>query len=91
MRFWKDKGIPHATPVPIFGNTTKSTCLMEPFSDTIKKMYNEFENERQVNRKYLSIITVFILAQLYFVIDILECSSLLILLCVSAIWNSSNN
>lgn len=48
MLYWKHKGIPYAKPVPIFGNAAKSTFLKESFTDTIKRMYNEFEKERSV-------------------------------------------
>lgn len=46
--YWKNKKVPHAKPVPIFGNAAKSTFLREAFTDTLKQMYNDFENERLV-------------------------------------------
>lgn len=46
MLYWKDEGVPHVKPVPILGNAWKSTLLMESFIETMKKMYQQFDNER---------------------------------------------
>lgn len=46
MLFWKDKGVPYVQPVPLLGNIWKAMFVKESFIDTMKDMYNQFENER---------------------------------------------
>lgn len=46
--YWRDQGVPYARPVPLLGNTAKSTFMIESFCDTLKQMYNKFENKRSV-------------------------------------------
>lgn len=46
MLFWKNKEVLYVQPAPLLGNVWKATLAMESFFDTMKCMYNQFENER---------------------------------------------
>lgn len=46
MLFWKNKGVPYVQPAPLLGNAWRAMFVMESFIDTMKYMYNQYENQR---------------------------------------------
>lgn len=45
-KFWKNRGIIHNKPVPIFGDTLDNVRRKESFAALTTKLYNQFSNER---------------------------------------------
>ncbi|KAI8421255.1 hypothetical protein MSG28_008309 [Choristoneura fumiferana] len=48
FNYWKDRNVPYLKPVPFFGNLYKSTIRSTLVGEIMKKIYNEYPNEKVV-------------------------------------------
>ncbi|XP_068622758.1 cytochrome P450 6B5-like [Battus philenor] len=48
FNYWKKRGVAGPKPVALFGNLKESTLRREPIALTIKKIYDQFPNEKVV-------------------------------------------
>ncbi|XP_073952755.1 cytochrome P450 6B2-like [Choristoneura fumiferana] len=48
FNYWKDRNVPYLKPVPFFGNLYKSTVRSTSVGQIMKKIYNEYPNEKVV-------------------------------------------
>ncbi|XP_073960423.1 cytochrome P450 6B5-like [Choristoneura fumiferana] len=48
LSYWKDRNVAGPTPVPLFGNIMESTLRRAPIMVVMKKIYDQFPNEKVV-------------------------------------------